>query len=93
MKKNNKKKNILLVLYFWVNLASWIWSDSTICVLATQQQLRVSTLCVCLCVNLPLSFFFTGDFCVGASASSSLDEDETSLGIFTLKKTASKCSN
>ena len=50
MKKNNKKKNILLVLYFWVNLASWIWSDSTICVLATQQQLRVSTLCVCVCV-------------------------------------------
>lgn len=36
-------------------------------------------------VNLPVSFGFTGDFAVGVSASSSLDEDDMSLGIFMFK--------
>lgn len=36
-------------------------------------------------VNIPVSFGFTGDFLVGLSASSSLDEDDMSLGMFTFK--------
>lgn len=36
-------------------------------------------------VNIPVSFGFTGDFLVGLSASSSLDEEDMSLGMFTFK--------
>lgn len=38
-----------------------------------------------MCVNIPVSFGFTGDFLVGLSASSSLDEEDMSLGMFTFK--------
>lgn len=38
-----------------------------------------------MAVNLPVSFCFTGDFVELSSASSSLDEDDMSLGIFVFK--------